>query len=261
MLSRLTLVLAFLSFCSPAVATEEDDLLAPVVFAQAEPVSWAKSESPPIEDVSSVQEAANHRFYVAGIIGNSYETLVGERFRIAPDVPLSARSENVLTGGGAVGIEVPKTYGALRLECEARGRGELPVLETATVTSRSATDSWSTLFNAWRDVPISSRVDVYAGGGVGAGGYRLSLEGTGNGAPIDLSQAVTTFGWQAGGGCIYNVNSRVVLDFGYRFFGLQSGPQPVLTPAPSQIVFRSTTLTASEFLLTVRIYEPFRRWH
>ncbi len=42
----------------------------------------------------------------------------------------------------------------------------------------AARDGWSTMVNVWRDYN-RWRLDVYAGGGIGAGGYRSVLNVTG----------------------------------------------------------------------------------
>ena len=36
-------------------------------------------------------------------------------------------------------------------------------------------DIWSTTANIWIDLPVSNRLDVYGGGGIGMGGFELQV--------------------------------------------------------------------------------------
>jgi opacity protein-like surface antigen len=138
-----------------------------------------------------------------------------------------------------------------------------PIPNAADFVSASARDGWSTMVNAWRDYDLTSRFALYAGGGLGAGGYRIVVDSSLPSAP-DVSIAgrsgVSSFVWQAGGGVVYELNDRISLDFGYRFLGLSGGHTDVsLTDAFGTNGFRiDTAFTASEMLLSVRVFEPFR---
>ena len=64
--------------------------------------------------------------------------------------------------------------------------------------------------------------------------------------------------WQAGGGVIYNVSKHIAVDLGYRFFSIGDNTENIQNfGVPGEYI---TNYSASELLLTVRIYEPFRRW-
>jgi hypothetical protein len=55
----------------------------------------------------------------------------------------------------------------------------------------------------------------------------------------------------------------VTFDTGYRFFAMSPGATPLgLSTSSYSQIFGTTTsaLSASELLLSVRIYEPFRNW-
>ena len=91
--------------------------------------------------------------------------------------------------------------------------------------------------------------------GIGAGGYRSVVSTVPAVPDINADNRISTFAWQAGGGLIYDVSDHMALDLGYRFFSIGDSTVNYSTGAPY-----TTNYAASELLLTVRIYEPFRRW-
>jgi opacity protein-like surface antigen len=75
---------------------------------------------------------------------------------------------------------------------------------------------------------------------------------------VSANDRVSNFAWQAGGGIIYDISQRASLDLGYRFFSIsESTATGELIGVPFDY---QTNFAASELLLQVRIYEPFRRW-
>lgn len=106
----------------------------------------------------------------------------------------------------------------------------------------------------------------YAGGGIGGGGYRSTYSGAlpiAGYPAINGSSHTSSFAWQAGCGVVYAVNSRLTLDLGYRFYSLESTQTDIYssgTAASPPVVIGSgeNTFSASELLLSIRIYEPFR---
>jgi opacity protein-like surface antigen len=99
--------------------------------------------------------------------------------------------------------------------------------------------------NVWRDMDVAEHLSVYAGGGLGVGGYAHDADAAGP----DAASRVTAFGWQAGGGVAYAVTDRLTLDVGGRFYGLEAGDgQPSAGPP------------AAEMLFAVRIADPLRGW-
>jgi opacity protein-like surface antigen len=157
---------------------------------------------------------------------------------------------------GAIGVALARPAGSLRLELEARGRqaGESPdVVGDAARTAAGATATWSTMANAWRDVSVTKRIGLYAGGGIGGGGVSTGTAGNGAAAIDSIpmtdaslgSTGMTGLAWQAGGGVTYAMNERVTLDFGYRYRGIE--------PAAG-----NGRVDGSEAILAVRIFEPFR---
>jgi opacity protein-like surface antigen len=167
-----------------------------------------------------------------------------------------------------------RPFGSIRAEVEGRGRDSLEdslavtAIPLATGSGRwVAADSWSTMVNVWRDLPVTDAVDLYVGGGIGAGGSTYAVNGhyqltgiTPNfffGGP-DTAQS---FAWQAGCGTKWALSERVELDLGYRFFALGATTTPVTRMEGS--FWRGTedirhAFSASELLFSVRIYEPFR---
>lgn len=213
--------------------------------------------------------------YVSGIVGASFGSLAtsGQLPFLGPTINLDGNAnQTMFTGGGAVGVAIARPAGQLRMEVEGRARGPITgqerfYLEDGTLIpftgNLAATGGWSTTTNFWRDLAINDRAGAYLGGGFGVGGYQLSSVTDSGSSSIVGEGTVTTFAWQVGTGVTYAMSDRVTLDLGYRFFAM--------TPAQVAYQFRSSgggltqplgsytsTFNASELLLSVRIYEPFR---
>ena len=88
------------------------------------------------------------------------------------------------------------------------------------------------------------------------------FDGENLGTTVSGTTGITSFAWQAGGGATYAFNDRVTLDLGYRFFSLGSGTADIYITNASGTLQDTvqTQFSASELLLSLRIYEPFRRW-
>lgn len=130
-------------------------------------------------------------------------------------------------------------------------------VEAALAARRSA------MTNFWRDWFLSDRFGVYGGGGFGVGGYQYSTSLAEGGQSIGGSSTVNTFAWQVGTGFMYQLSDRVTFDTGYRFFAMSPASNPVSlnTGVFSQSIGSATSaFSASELLLSIRIYEPFRNW-
>lgn len=246
----------------------------------------------PFESVACGSSACGPRLYVSGIVGASFASLTTAGGPNSdpfwnPAVFSGAVNDTLFTGGGAIGLAIPRPSGALRVEFEGRGRDLQDGVESVRVTPAfgapfslpnqvRAADGWSTLANVWRDIQLTDSAGVYLGGGIGGGGYRLStlaaFDGVGASVHTCGCESVATFAWQAGTGIFWNVSDRISLDLGYRFLGISpknsalfyDGPYPTdagivnVTDQPYGTL--RTAFSASELLLSVRIYEPFRRW-
>ena len=207
------------------------------------------------------ESATGPQFYLSGIVGGSFATLS------QPDLPSSNAilNQTLLTGGGAAGWAFERPYGFWRTEFEARSRERMQFTEidpVAGVTSLHARNGWSTMATAWRDINLTDQAGIYVGGGIGAGGYRCAFHGENLGTTVTGTTGITSFAWQAGGGAIYAFSDRVTLDLGYRFFSLGSGSADIYVTNAAGTLHDTvkTQFVASEALLTLRIYEPFRRW-
>ena len=199
---------------------------------------------------------SSRQFYLGGIIGADFATLDK-----VPGTPTTVPNQSIFTAGGTLGMRFLRDDGAWRLEFEGRGRDQ--VLDTAdaegigTITTRAA-DGWSAMVNVWRDYKPFDSFGLYGGGGIGGGGYRSVISGTGLGALVSANDRVSNFAWQAGGGIFYEISQRATLDLGYRFFAIdESTATADFIGVP---VDYPTNFAASELLLTLRIYEPFRGW-
>lgn len=221
-------------------------LLSTVAQAQAEP------PFSPAADTDA-------RFYLNGIVGDSFSSLASGGFNTASGAPVENTGTAVgdlLTLGGALGVSTQRPGGELRLEVESLGRGNLSgstasVFPPQEYTVR-ATDSWTVMANVWRERSITDRIGLYGGGGIGAGGYRIGVDDQ----TVSGADANTAFAWQVGAGVTWRFGPRITLDLGYRFLDLSTVSTPLaLDGAPAGDY--SSALSASQWLLGVRIYEPF----
>jgi len=214
------------------------------------------------------------RPYVTGIAGASFGTLNtggGGGFGGTPLGFAGSVNEAMFTGGGAIGVALDQPSGLLRMEIEGRARGPMQgktqffVLEEPDVApiDTAVTGGWSAMTNFWRDWFLSDRVGVYGGGGFGVGGYQFSTFLAEGGQSLGGSSTVNTFAWQVGTGFTYQLSDRVTFDTGYRFFAMSPALNPVSlnTGVFSQSIGSATSaFSASELLISIRIYEPFRNW-
>jgi opacity protein-like surface antigen len=209
-------------------------------------------------------DCPSRRFYITGIIGASFGTLQSGGLNTEGDFPNTGRAtDSLLTAGAAVGMAFDRANGLLRLEVEGRGRdalqGSTNSFEPPTPSyfySVRAADGWSVMSNVWRDWYLTERLGFYGGGGIGAGGYRLTVNDT----VVSGYGHMGGFAWQAGTGTTYQLTKRTTIDLGYRFFDTVSDSLPLTTIGSGGIPAGSyqSNFYASELLLSVRIYEPFR---
>lgn len=205
--------------------------------------------------------AAARRWYVSGIVGASFMTLTsgGENtIPLEPTQNTGAITGGAFTGGGSLGLAIPATGGQWRLEMEGRQRARLSGQTTSVgepfFYDVQAKDGWSVTGNLWRDIAITDHIDLYAGGGIGGGGYRLSVDDQIYSAAYSQ---VSAFAWQAGGGVVWNPSNRLAIDLGYRFFAVGTGHTALVdTFSGGSAGVYTSALSASEVLLTFRLYEP-----
>ena len=244
-----------------------------------EAVQAPDTDATPIVPVDSRGHAVWIRPYVTGIVGASFGTInAGGSLANAQFIEqyVGSVNEAMFTGGGAIGMAIDRPSGLLRMEVEGRARGPMSgqtndqlVIGGTTVvslpTTTTATNGWSAMTNFWRDYFFTDRLGAYGGGGFGIGGYQYAVQGLGN-DPFETfggSNAVNTFAWQVGTGITYQLNDRVTFDIGYRFFAMTPGLTPVTFSSPANFEAATPTtsaFSASELLLSIRIYEPFRNW-
>ena len=216
------------------------------------------------------------RWYATGILGSSFATMTtAGSYEFLPSAaanPVGSLTDPLLNGGGALGLWIDRPLGAARIEIAGRtrsvlsGNTALNIVSTGGTTpislSTSATDAWSVTTNFWRDFDITERLGWYGGGGIGFGGFDFKTQ-TAPGEPIQIdgSQIVNTFAWQVGTGVNYKLTRNITFDVGYRFFSYGNAQIPLATtPTGGGTFFGESTasLTASEILFGLRIYEPFR---
>lgn len=225
----------------------------------------------PLHAVSARWEQPAPRFYVTGLLGDSFATLADPVYGGGGGGRING---SILTAGGAAGVAIPREDGQWRFEVEGRGRDDLtrtvvsgiPPIVTADL-HWAAADGWSATANVWRDWWIGERWGAYLGGGLGGGGYRYSLDGdlAFFGANLNLAgnAQVAGLAWQAGAGVVYEITERMSFDVGYRFFSVtQSDVTYTISSAgvPPLSTIGTQQFTAGEVLFALRFYEPFRRW-
>jgi len=211
-----------------------------------------------LRDISTEDWLASQRFYLSGIVGASFANLSSGGLNTASNVQNTGSfNGDMFTGGGAAGIAIDRPSGLLRWEVEGRGRalmsGETNSAFLPFVYGVRVADGWSVMSNVWRDYYFSQRLGVYGGGGIGGGGYRLTADDT----FVSGYNHASAFAWQVGTGATYQVGRNTTLDLGYRFFDLGTASTPLSLPGGTPAGSYTSVFTASELLLTVRIYEPF----
>ena len=233
----------------------------------------------PIVPVDYDGDAPWIRGYVTGIVGGSLATInAGGSTLFGGTTQLQtvgSVNDTMFNGGGAIGMALARPSGLLRMEVEGRARGPMhgqTAFEIKSGTTSGAvlpldvavTNGWSAMTNFWRDYFFSDRFGVYGGGGFGVGGYQYSMQGANGQIPLRGSSVVNTFAWQVGTGVTYQLSDRVTFDTGYRFFAMTPEATPLAVSnggVISQPVGSYTSaFSASELLVSIRIYEPFRNW-
>lgn len=219
------------------------------------------------------------RGYVTGIVGGSLATInAGGSTSFLGTTQLQtvgSVNDTIFNGGGAIGMAFARPSGLLRMEVEGRARGPMHGQTAFGITSETTsgavipldvtvTNGWSAMTNFWRDYFFTDRVGVYGGGGFGVGGYQYSMQGADGSIPLSGSSVVNTFAWQVGTGVTYQLSDRITFDTGYRFFAMTPGATPLAVTDGGLIAqpvgSYTSALSASELLLSIRIYEPFRNW-
>ncbi len=219
--------------------------------------------------VALFDEAAPRQFYVSGILAASFDTLLNGVSPASLNWAPPSIQQTAFSAGGALGVALNRPNGLLRFEFEGRGRdniSEILALDAANYATLSVSDGWSAMANMWRDLFFTKNFGAYAGGGIGGGGYRSTYSGAlpiAGYPAINGSSHTSSFAWQAGCGVVYAVNSRLTLDLGYRFYALEPKQTDLYlsgTAASPPVLLGTTenTFSASELLLSIRIYEPFR---
>lgn len=256
--------------------TRADELGKPIDLSGLSEINSAWDE--PIDDEGSKPapaaldpNAGHHRFYVTGIVGASFATLSpnSNPFGFTNTPAISNYFDNgangtLFNGGGAVGVAFARSSGQLRVEFEQRLRGPLNdrYLDTTGFVEPvpffvKVDNAWSSMANVWRDLFVTDRLGFYGGAGIGLGGYRATAGISAGGGDVTgyPPATVSTWAWQAGTGVVYQISNRITVDTGYRFFS--TAPAGCLIGGSG---VDTVTFSASELLLSVRIYEPFRNW-
>jgi opacity protein-like surface antigen len=235
--------------------------------------SLARDLADPLFDVLADVAASERRLYLTGMIGSSLDGVEGNPGDDAPGGSMLDRllSGSIVHGEGAIGVEILRPFGGLRVELEGRHRAtpgpaeqSWPTAPAASGTFRAAVaDEWSTTVNAWRDLQFTEHFGGYLGGGLGIGGCSYAF----GGRPAADDEAAAGagrlggFAWQVGGGLTYALSDRISCDVGYRFHALEPTGSVGRRAAEAVAAAGSPLgLSAGEVVFAVRIYEPFQGW-
>ena len=261
--SGLGLAIAFVASCALANGLGQSVDLSGFSQMESDPVQSDGLADLPLALVfDGFISPSTRRFYLSGVVGASFATLSQPALEDTPAIT----NQSLITGGGAAGVAFDRPSGWLRFELEGRSRETIQVTDTEPVIGTlktSASDGWSAMANIWRDYSVTDRLGFYVGGGIGAGGYRGSLDGDlALGATVSGSTGISSFAWQGGAGVCYAVTDRVTLDLGYRFFALNPGQTRIFvtTGAGTLADNFDTQFSTSELLFSIRVYEPFHNW-
>lgn len=235
------------------------------------------ADAMPIVPINYDGDVPGIRGYVTGIVGGSLATINAGGSAVFGGTTqlqtVGSVNDTMFNGGGAIGMALSRPSGLLRMEIEGRARGPMhgqTAFEIASGTTSGAvipldvtvTNGWSAMTNFWRDYFFTDRFGVYGGGGFGIGGYQYSMQS--KEALLSGSSVVNTFAWQIGTGVTYQLSDRITFDTGYRFFAMTPGATPLAATdggsIAQQIGSYTSAFSASELLVSIRIYEPFRNW-
>lgn len=161
--------------------------------------------------------------YVQGNTSASILDLNSGGFNTEGGFPNTGDSQDTLLGlGGAIGTFKQYDKFRVRLEAEGMWQGDStnvtnsfpgPPGPITFFYTAQAEQNWSAMANLWFDAPLTRHLAMYAGGGIGAAGTRLTVDDT-----VVVGQSSSTnFAYQVGTGLILPVGKNVEFDMGYRF--------------------------------------------
>ena len=104
--------------------------------------------------------------------------------------------------------------------------------------------------NFWLDIPVSNRLDIYGGGGIGMAGFDMSVTD----GIVEGNGGDSNFAFQLGVGMAYQTNSNWSVDIGYRYIDLGTGAAD-LHPVGAPFIYAgdyTLDLTSHEILVTLR---------
>ena len=203
------------------------------------------------------------RFYLSAIGGGSYLSLRSGGANVDGGFTNTGSfSSSVGSAGGAGGLAWDRSGGQLRLEIEGRLRSDasgttVSAPDVPLDYAVTAADVWTVTTNVWRDIWAGNHWGLYLGGGIGGGGYELTV----NDNFVAGTDSVGTFAWLAGTGVTYRFGDRLALDLGYRFVGFGTGTIGLNRLASNEPAgYYTSSLGGSELIFSLRLYEPFRGW-
>ncbi|MCA9199258.1 MAG: outer membrane beta-barrel protein [Planctomycetales bacterium] len=168
------------------------------------------------------------------------------------DIPQTSDSDDdAFMSLSAIGIEHNHCHYATRFELEGGVRSQANWQfspGSAPIVDARIDDVWSLATNVWIDVPLTERISLFGGGGVGAATADISVQ---SGA-VNGGRDMFKFLYQAGTGLTYHCSHRLHLDVGYRYLNLGNANLDLFngnTPAGNV----SLDIDANEFYVGFRL--------
>ncbi|HBG21247.1 MAG TPA: hypothetical protein DDY32_18765 [Desulfobulbaceae bacterium] len=143
----------------------------------------------------------------------SYVELLG-KYVFVDDMDASDRLSLDTDSGWGIGGAVGTHFDMLRLEVEVSTQDSdvdhLEIGSLGQLELRSGdVQITSALANIYADIPVGKGFSIYAGGGVGAAYFDLSVGG--------IDDDDTVFAWKLAAGVSYEVNRHFGIDLGYEY--------------------------------------------
>jgi opacity protein-like surface antigen len=245
-----------------------------LVFA---PLAGFASE---VDEAESSYMPSLEKMYVSGILGASFPQTTLTGGSVPPAYPAQYTGQplqgSTFTGGMALGLKLGDPAYPTRFEIEGRGRTPVSGPTNLQINNTDygvsyglpgtakVSNMWSAMANVWQEYRIVRDLNLYFGGGVGAGGYTYSASnsisyGSDGSASVSGSNQASRFAWQVGAGATYDINEHFTLDLAYRHFAMLTNATPV-NGYDSQGSFPYGTAYSAfhtnEILVSFRVQDP-----
>lgn len=201
--------------------------------------------------------------YIEGKVGNSWAK--GKNVKAKPTTtdiqfPDDSFNSDSLVGGAALGYQFNAAIVPIRLEAEYLRRSQFEYNTTATsffsnnVPFKSDIKNQTALANLFVDVPLTDRLMVFVGGGIGVNFNHTHTKVTIPGQTITRDDSLNSFAWMASAGAGAKANDWLTFTVNYRYSDLGDIRWKSFTTMKEQI--NSDSFRAHEVMIGVRMTAP-----